>query len=145
MKHHYQYCSTIFATHFSMWKAYLPYKISYFNQPLASQNPVYIWIYLFFKYRNFNSWPGQVDYWAKELMIKSWRPEFYPLNQGKVEQTPQKCHLTAICMLWHLPPNTYHRYGWTDTYAHSYTCTHTNEKLKEIQTLRCESQFRKGI
>ena len=61
-------------------------------------------------------------------MIKTWRPEFYPQNQDKVEQTTQKCHLITICVLWHPLPIAYHGYGWTDTYAHSHA--HTQMKLK---------------
>lgn len=71
------------------------------------------------------AWLGRLL--GKGAYDKNLETEFYPQNQGKVEQTPQKCHLIAICVLWHPLPTTYHGHGWTDTCAHSYTCTHTNE------------------
>lgn len=62
-------------------------------------------------------------------MIKTWRREFYPENQDKVEQTPRKSHLIAICVLWH-PTSNHVSWTWMDRQTHTHTHTHADTQMK---------------
>lgn len=62
-------------------------------------------------------------------MIKTWRREFYPENQDKVEQTPQKSHLIAICVLWH-PTSNHVSWTWMDRQTHTHTHIHADTQMK---------------